>query len=177
MEGDEEEGNDDYMTVQSVAEGGGDVKEDEDERAEVAFLSFIDKGISFGNQWGTKLHYAPITVMNHVQPNPRIISLAAEFYTAQYDTDPDSNPDAAGGVYSFALTRTTAAAYIGQHHEHAKIIENQEQTVIMFLTRDRPEPTKVHQFRNKRYLCEKIEMEIDENGIRDEKTGYFYEMI
>lgn len=173
MEGEEDDGKSEYLTVQSVAENGGEVSEDEDERMEVMFLGSGNKVVSFDMGPRQRINRTPggnipISIVN--------FRLQATLSTAQCTTDPDANPDTAT-TRSFALTKTTAATYIGQHHEDAKIIENQEQTVIKFLTRDRPEPTKVHQFRNKRYLCEKIEMEIGENGIKEEKTGYFYEMI
>ena len=173
MEGEEDDGKSEYLTVQSVAENGGEVSEDEDERMEVMFLGSGNKVVSFDMGVRQRINRTPggnipISIVN--------FRLQATLSTAQCTTDPDANPDTAT-TRSFALTKTTAATYIGQHHEDAKIIENQEQTVIKFLTQDRPEPTKVHQFRNKRYLCEKIEMEIGENGIKEEKTGYFYEMI
>lgn len=48
---------------------------------------------------------------------------------------------------------------------------------IKFITDDIPDPSKIFIFRNKRYICEKIEMEVSNDGISKEKTGYFYEIL
>lgn len=48
---------------------------------------------------------------------------------------------------------------------------------IKFVTGDIPDPSKIFVFRNKRYICEKIEMNVTEDGIENEKTGYFYEIF
>lgn len=48
---------------------------------------------------------------------------------------------------------------------------------IKFITDDIPDPSKIFVFRNKRYICEKIEMNVTNDGIDKEKTGYFYEIF
>jgi len=48
---------------------------------------------------------------------------------------------------------------------------------IKFVTGSIPDPSKIYVFRNKRYICEKIEMNVTEDGIENEKTGYFYEIF
>ena len=48
---------------------------------------------------------------------------------------------------------------------------------IKFITDDIPDPSKIFIFRNKRYICEKIEMNVTDDGIDKEKTGYFYEIL
>ena len=48
---------------------------------------------------------------------------------------------------------------------------------IKFITDDIPDPSKIFIFRNKRYICEKIEMNVADDGIDKEKTGYFYEIL
>lgn len=167
IEGKEDGSDGEYQTVQAVVEGGGDISEDEDERMEVVFLGSGDKGVSLN--LGGKIYYL------NTRPE-RGYTFATSFTMVMCSTDPDANPDTSCNR-SFALTKTAAAVFIGQLHQKEKVIENQEPTVIKFLTNERTDPTKIHQFRNKRYICEKIETVIDENGIREEKTGYFYEMI
>ena len=175
VEGSEDDGGAEYLTVQSVMENGGDVSEDEDERVEVMFLGNSNKNLGYGPS--TPQPYIRRNIPGGLAIFSGTFTIQFNFNTIQCSTDPSSNSDDPGFNRSFALDRTDAAVFIGQYHEREKIIENMEQAVIKFLTKDRPEPTKVHQFRNKRYLCEKIEMEIGENGIKEEKTGYFYEMI
>lgn len=46
-----------------------------------------------------------------------------------------------------------------------------------FITDDIPDPSKIYVFNNKRYICEKLEMNVTDDGIDKEKTGYFYEIF
>ena len=46
-----------------------------------------------------------------------------------------------------------------------------------FITDDIPDPSKIFIFHNKRYICQKIEMNVTDDGIDKEKTGYFYEIL
>lgn len=83
--------------------------------------------------------------------------------------------DYEGGSFRFEGGRSENK--IGQFHNVAKWIENKEQVVIKFLCDDVPDPKKIFVFRNKKFLCDKIELEINDNGIDKLMTGYFYEMI
>lgn len=56
-------------------------------------------------------------------------------------------------------------------------IDSQDEIVIKFLTDEIPDPTNLYMFHNKKYICSKIEMNVTEDGIEKEKTGYFYEML
>lgn len=47
---------------------------------------------------------------------------------------------------------------------------------IKFRSRSIPDPSNIFMFRNKRYVCEKIEVEIKDDGIDPIMTGYFYMM-
>ena len=46
-----------------------------------------------------------------------------------------------------------------------------------FITDDIPDPSKIFIFHNKRYICKKIEMNVTDDGIDKEKTGYFNEIL
>lgn len=46
-----------------------------------------------------------------------------------------------------------------------------------FVTDDIPDPSKIFISHNKRYICQKIEMNVTDDGIDKEKTGYFYEIL
>ena len=56
-------------------------------------------------------------------------------------------------------------------------VDKNNLVAIKFVTNDIPDPSKIFIFRNKRYICEKIEMNVTEDGIENEKTGYFYEIF
>ena len=78
---------------------------------------------------------------------------------------------------SFRFNGGMSQNYIGKFHDEKKWIENKEQLVIKFISDDVPDPKKIFVFRNKRFLCDKIEMEINDTGINKLMTGYFYEML
>lgn len=48
---------------------------------------------------------------------------------------------------------------------------------IKFITDKIPDPKDIYIFHNKKYICEKIEMEVTDEGVSKEKTGYFYEIL
>ena len=56
-------------------------------------------------------------------------------------------------------------------------VDKHNPITIKFVTEEMPDPSKIFVFRNKRYICEKIEMNVTEDGIENEKTGYFYEIF
>lgn len=56
-------------------------------------------------------------------------------------------------------------------------VDKHNQIAVKFITDDIPYPSKIYVFNNKRYICEKVEMNVTDDGIDKEKTGYFYEML
>lgn len=48
---------------------------------------------------------------------------------------------------------------------------------VKFVTDDIPDPSKIYIFHNRRFVCQKIEMDVSKDGIGKLKTGYFYEML
>lgn len=80
-------------------------------------------------------------------------------------------------VNSLALDRDRVSNTIGSLHGTARSIEGQIRHTIRFLYHGMPDPKKVYIIRGKRFLCEKIEVEIKDDMIQDLKTGYFFEML
>ena len=66
-------------------------------------------------------------------------------------------------------------ASIGDFHEAIPVDVHNLQT-IRFITDDIPDPSKIFVFRNKKYICQKVELEVGDSGVNRIKTGYFYEM-
>lgn len=48
---------------------------------------------------------------------------------------------------------------------------------IKFVTDDIPDPSTIFVFRNRKFICRKIEMEVRDGCIDQVKTGYFYEVV
>lgn len=55
-------------------------------------------------------------------------------------------------------------------------IRGQVITRVSIYDKEIPELDKIFVFNGKRYICQKIEYKIDNNGINPQKTGYFFEM-
>ena len=70
--------------------------------------------------------------------------------------------------------------YIGELHRGTTQIETtvdiNNEVCFQFLCDSVPDPTAVYVFRNKRYLCGKIEIKATDKGIDRLKTGYFHEI-
>jgi len=48
---------------------------------------------------------------------------------------------------------------------------------VKLVTDEIPDPSRIFVIRNKKFICEKIEMEVSDDGISKVKTGYFYEIV
>lgn len=58
----------------------------------------------------------------------------------------------------------------------ASTVDSHNLVTIKFITDDVPDPSRIYIFRNKRYICQKVELSVSDGGISREKTGYFYEI-
>ena len=73
---------------------------------------------------------------------------------------------------SFALDRVPeGVVHIGQLHAAGSRINGKNQRCIKFISDDIPDPTKIFMFKNKRFVCEKIELQLDEKGIESVKSN------
>ena len=64
------------------------------------------------------------------------------------------------------------------HNTGASIdIDSHNLQCIKFLTDDIPDPSKIYIFHNRRFICQKVELEVSGEGISRLKTGYFYEIL
>lgn len=155
----------DYATVQSVIEEGQSTEQEEDEMIHAYYLGkMLDRDFDHGT--------ATAILDSHVAVQ---VPLTGSMLVGACSTDPWSAPGN-GGDRSFAFSDTTAARYIGMLHSKEKVVENQVQVVIKFRSQEIPDPTSIFIFRNKRYLCDKVEMNVTHSGVDEIKTGYFYEI-
>ena len=63
---------------------------------------------------------------------------------------------------------------LGTLHANGLKIDNKNCMEIKFKSDDIPDPSKIYIIRNKRFVCEKIEMEVKDDAIEPVYTGYFY---
>ena len=77
---------------------------------------------------------------------------------------------------SLSLNSLPWGQTIGDYASNVRI-DTKNVYCIKFPTDDIPDPGSIFIFRNKKFICQKIEIEINEYGIERMKTGYFYEMF
>lgn len=80
-------------------------------------------------------------------------------------------------LWSLSLNDCEATYYLGQLHKNGFSFNLEAKLCVKFLSKEIPSPTKVFIIQNKCYGCEKIEAQIDNLGIQQLMTGYFYEML
>ena len=89
--------------------------------------------------------------------------------------------DAQVQKYSLAFNPMPGITSIGGfHNKGVKIkrnINGNNEINIKFLFDGKPDPRKIYVIRNRKFICSKIEMTVNEKGIDRVKTGYFYEML
>lgn len=76
---------------------------------------------------------------------------------------------------SLSLNAIPLKDTIGNYASNIKV-DRHNLITIRFVTDEIPDPTHIYVFRNKRYICQKVEIEITNHGVDKVKTGYFYEL-
>ena len=85
------------------------------------------------------------------------------------------------GANSLSLNVVPGASTPGNFHNSGtkirRTIDGNNQVKIPFICNGKPDVTKKFLFRNKLYICAKVEMNVTGEGIDRLKTGYFYELL
>ena len=80
--------------------------------------------------------------------------------------------------YAYSLSictkSTNDVVTLGCLHDNGIRIDNKNCMEVKFKSDDIPDPSKIYIIRNKRFVCEKIEMEVKDDAIEPVYTGYFY---
>ena len=84
--------------------------------------------------------------------------------------------DIYGVFYSLSLRKKSerGATCLGSLHDNGFKIDKRNCYEVKFKSADIPDPSKIYIIRNKRFVCEKIEMEVKDDTIVPIYTGYFY---
>lgn len=81
---------------------------------------------------------------------------------------------------SMALNPQPKIECIGQYHNDGiqikRNINGNNEICVKFLWKGKPDTKKIYIIRNKKYICSRIEMDVQNGKISELKTGYFYEM-
>ena len=79
--------------------------------------------------------------------------------------------------WSLALSNSSAEHYLGQLHDNQYTVNTQTEIQIQFESSYIPDIRKVFLFKNKRYVCKKMELNVGERGLDKLIKGYFFEML
>lgn len=75
---------------------------------------------------------------------------------------------------SICTKSTNDVVTLGCLHDNGLRLDNKNCMETKFKSDDIPDPSKIYIIRNKKYVCEKIEMEVKDDAIEPVYTGYFY---
>lgn len=75
---------------------------------------------------------------------------------------------------SICTKSTNDVVTLGCLHDNGLRIDNKNCMEAKFKSDDIPDPSKIYIIRNKKFVCEKIEMEVKDDAIEPVYTGYFY---
>lgn len=151
-----------YITVQDAIDGVEDETEDEseDDVMQVFFQGLEVSNILMGEL--SSFSYA------NVYEN--------EITAGRYPvvcTDARANPY----ISAFDEGNVTLSLEKSGFFSASTIIDRNNLLCIKFISDDIPNPSKIYVFHNKRFVCQKIEMQVGTEGIERLKTGYFYEIL
>ena len=66
--------------------------------------------------------------------------------------------------------------YLGQHHFGKRLYNTDVKFCFKFMSDNIPNTRSIFIANSKKYICEKIETDIDDEGINKLMTGYFFEL-
>jgi len=148
-------------TIQEYIEGETSIeKEEKEDRLQVMFMDNVKQ---------------PCYYHNGLRNTDEELTVDAGFTDYQYKKAHKAGTQ--HSLWSLSLNRCEATYYLGQLHENGFTFNLDAKYCIKFLAKEMPDPTKVFIIRNKRYGCEKIEAQIDSQGMQQLMTGYFFEML
>lgn len=75
---------------------------------------------------------------------------------------------------SICTKSTNDVVTLGCLHDNGLRLDNKNCMEVKFKSEEIPDPSKIYIIRNKKYVCEKIEMEVKDDAIEPVYTGYFY---
>lgn len=157
---------DETSTIQEYVEGDANIeKAEKEDRLQVFFVDDIEQD---------SIH---VDSSGHGTLNPdsrEIRAVLMPFTDFLYKRNHSGNSHR---QWSLSLNPTAAEYYLGQLHQNSYTFNMKAKYCVKFLADEMPDPTQVFIIRNKRFACEKIEAQIDDKGLQQLMTGYFYEML
>lgn len=157
-----------YISVQDAIDDESSMEESEDEE-EVMSVFFILPG----KVQAYDKPYGPISWVGNKSRWPMFIT----DYRINSDYTYEGILATAGNNFSLSLNAViNGAISLAEYHSKAFHIDNKNCMEVKFKSDVIPDPSKIYIIRNKKFVCEKIELEIKNDDIEPIYTGYFYMM-
>lgn len=161
-----------YVTVQDAIDDDSILDESEDDQ-ECMNIFFIIPG----EVQRAEHPHGSISVVGKNSRWPQFLTDCRinEEYRLSYDTTIGELPHAS--LFSLALNPSWfSGACLGQFHDNGLTIDNKNCLTVKFRSDKIPDPSINYIIHHKKFVCEKIELEIKNDEIEPIYTGYFYMM-
>ena len=169
-----DEDGDYYLSVQDAIEGGIEKGSNEGETADAMLVMFQGKKVSNRKVLGGTFNY------NSTVDGKYARYRAPVTYTdfRMYREYPGPGFDDVGSLSLHAIPGMKLGPFftLGEFRSNVHV-DAHHTIVIKFLADDVPDPRKIYVFDNKRFVCQKIELNVSDDGIDKEKVGYFCELL
>lgn len=157
-----------YISVQDAIDDESSLDDSEDEE-EVMSIFFILPG----KVQAYDVPYGKITWVGEKSRWPMFIT----DYRINSDYQYEGIVVTAGNNFSLSLNAVAnGAVSLAEFHSKDFHIDNKNCMEVKFKSDGIPDPSKIYIIRNKRFVCEKIEMDVKDDTIEPIYTGYFYMM-
>ena len=157
-----------YVSVQDAIDDESTMDESEDEE-EVMSIFFILPG----KVQAYDVPYGKITWVGEKSRWPMFIT----DYRINSDYTYEGFLVTVGNCFSLSLNAVAnGATSLAEFHSKAFHIDNKNCMEVKFKSDGIPDPSKIYIIRNKKFVCEKIEMDVKDDTIEPIYTGYFYMM-
>ncbi|WP_311438080.1 hypothetical protein [Hallella colorans] len=169
-----DEDGDYYLSVQNAIEGGIEKESNEGETADAMFVMFQGKKVSNRKVFGGTFNYKSTVDGKYTRYRAPVTYTDFRMYR-EY---PGPGFDDVGSLSLHAIPGMKLGPFstLGEFRSNVRV-DAHHTIVIKFLTDDVPDPRKIYVFDNKRFICQKIELNVSDDGIEKEKTGYFCELL
>ena len=155
-----------YISVQDAIDDESSLDDSEDEE-EVMSIFFILPG----KVQAYNVPYGKITWVGEKSRWPMFIT----DYRINSDYQYEGIVVTAGNNFSLSLNEVAnGAVSLAEFHSKAFHIDNKNCMEVKFHSAEIPDPSKIYIIRNKKFVCEKIEMDVKDDTIEPIYTGYFY---
>lgn len=165
-----------YYSVQDAMEGGTEDTSttEDDSKLKLAFVANnvanlkLKDAVAYNDKLdGEDTNYRVPVLYTDYRMYPKTL-LSSESGSMSLEALP-SNKTSSGRSFGNLTT--------GKSRFEGMTVDKNNQICYKLLTDDIPDPSKIYILRNKKYICEKIEMNVGNKGIDKEKTGYFYAIV